>query len=105
MSSPVSIILADAESLPRVPQHGKRYSLSPDEQAALIERAMKLYDQGASIREVGEAIGRPYTSTYRLLAANGAKFRSRGGPNNPYGNLGEAGWRAAHEAQAGGSAE
>jgi len=46
----------------------------------LIAKAVKMYGQGKSIREICDAVGMSYGWTHRVLKDHGVTFRSRGGP-------------------------
>jgi transposase len=50
-----------------------------NDRIALRQRAADLYCDGCTIRSVARQIGRPYTTTYELLAEAGVRFRPRGG--------------------------
>jgi predicted transcriptional regulator len=41
------------------------------------------YEQGASIRELAESMGRSYGFVHRLLGESGAVLRGRGGARRP----------------------
>ena len=52
---------------------------SGNERITLRQHAAALYLDGSTIRSVARQIGRPYTTTYELLAEAGVRFRPRGG--------------------------
>ncbi|WP_200309083.1 helix-turn-helix domain-containing protein [Streptomyces adelaidensis] len=52
---------------------------SGNDRITLRRKAADLYLDGCTIRSVARQIGRPYTTTYELLAEAGVKFRPRGG--------------------------
>ena len=49
-----------------------------DEDRQVAEDAVRLYDQGWSIRQVAEKFGLEYTTMRRILKRNGVRFRRQG---------------------------
>jgi hypothetical protein len=50
-----------------------------NDRITLRQHAADLYHAGCTIRSIARQIGRPYTTTYELLAEANVRFRPRGG--------------------------
>lgn len=66
-------------TVPKAPTTAKRGKrLSAAERERIGRRAVDLYNQGSSVRDVRVAIGWSYGATHRLLHQFGAAMRGRG---------------------------
>ena len=68
--------MSDASIAPRTRVKG-------DDRARLGVKVAKLYQNGATIRQLAASTGRSYGFIHRLLRESGADFRARGGNNRP----------------------
>lgn len=54
-----------------------------EERAKLGAKVTKLYQKGATIRQLAASTGRSYGFTHSLLRESGAELRAHGGNNRP----------------------
>lgn len=45
----------------------------------LVSEMIRMYDEGQSVRTIGQAVGKSYGYVHRALEVAGVTFRSRGG--------------------------
>ncbi|GAB3494589.1 helix-turn-helix domain-containing protein [Amycolatopsis cihanbeyliensis] len=65
------------EILTGVPEKGVR--LTGPARAKLADDMRKVYERGATVREIATAMGRSYGSVHRLLTEAGTVFRAKTG--------------------------